>query len=60
MLRRLNPSEFQTALGIGSFILTLGVFLFFFIRALLMKPETADRLSHLPLQDTPDNESRHD
>ena len=60
MLRKLNPSEFQTALVIGTFVLTLGVFLFFFIRALMMKKETADHLSHLPLQDSPEAKSRHE
>lgn len=60
MLRRMTPSEYQTALVIGTFVLTLGIFLFFFIRALMMKKETAERLSHMPLQDSPETGSRHE
>lgn len=61
MLRKLSPTEFQTALLIGTFVLTLSVFLFFFIRALMMKKKEADRLSRLPLQDSsPETEKNHD
>ncbi len=61
MLRRLQPSEFQNVLVIATFAVTLAVFAFFFIRALRMKKDKVDHLSHLPLED--DSEpasSRHE
>ena len=60
MLRRLQPSEFQNVLVIAAFVLTLTVFVFFFIRALRMKKEKADHLSQLPLQDDSEPSSRHE
>jgi len=60
MLRHLQPSGFQSVLVIGSFAVTLIVFAFFFIRALRMKKDQSDRLSHLPLQDDSEPTSRHE
>jgi len=60
MLRRLQPSEFQSVLVIGTFAVTLAVFAFFFIRALCMKKDQTDHLSHLTLQDDSEPTSRHE
>lgn len=60
MLRHLQPSGFQSVLVIGSFAVTLTVFAFFFIRALRMKKDQSDHLSHLPLQDDSEPTSRHE
>lgn len=60
MLRNLPQHELQGALVIGTFILTLGVFICVFIRALRMKKTEATHLSHLPLQDEPETHSSHD
>lgn len=54
MLRQIPQSELQGVLVIGVFILTLAVFLFFFVRALRMRKPEADRLGNLPLQDEPE------
>ena len=53
MFRRLNPAEWewQTVMSVGAFALTLVVFAFFFIRALRMKRDVADRMSRLPVAD---------
>jgi heme/copper-type cytochrome/quinol oxidase subunit 1 len=55
MFRKLNPAtwEWQTVLTIGAFLLTLAVFLFFFIRALRMKKSEAERMGRLPVDDDP-------
>lgn len=60
MLRHLHPSEFQTVMVIGVFVLTLAVFLFFFIRALRLNKDQAEHLSRLPLQDEPEPHSQHE
>jgi preprotein translocase subunit YajC len=53
MFRSLNPAtwEGQTVLTIITFLFTLGVFLFFFLRALRMKRKEAERMSRLPVDD---------
>ncbi len=60
MLRRLQPSEFQSLLVIASFALTLLVFAFFFVRALRLKKEQIHHLKNLPLQDEPSPPPSHD
>ncbi len=60
MLRHLPVHELQTILVIGAFVLTLTVFLFFFVRALRMKKKDADHLSRLPLEDDSKPDSRHE
>jgi hypothetical protein len=60
MLRHLPVHEFQSILVIGTFVLTLTVFLFFFVRALRMKKKDADHLSQLPLEDDSKPDSRHE
>lgn len=51
MLRRIPSTEIQNVLVIAVFILTLTVFIFFFVRALRMKKSQAEHMSQLPLQD---------
>lgn len=53
MFRKLNPAmwEWQSVLTIGAFLLTLAVFIFFFVRALRMKKADADRMGRLPVDD---------
>ena len=60
MLRHLPVHEFQNVLVIGTFVLTLTVFLCFFVRALRMKKHEADHLSQLPLEDDSHPASRHE
>ena len=62
MFRRLAPDmwEWQSVLSIGAFALTLGVFLFFFIRALRMKKDHADHMQRLPIDDEPSTARDHD
>ena len=52
--------EWQSVLSIGAFALTLGVFLFFFIRALRMKKDHAARMQQLPIDDEPSTARDHD
>jgi hypothetical protein len=51
MFRKLNPAawEWQDTVAIGGFLFTLAVFLFFFLRALRIRKDDADRLSRLPV-----------
>jgi hypothetical protein len=61
MLRNLPAYDMQNVIVISTFILTLTVFITFFVRALRMKKTDAEHLSHLPLQDESDNNtSRHE
>ena len=62
MFRKLNPAlwEWQTVFTVGAFLLTLGVFIFFFIRALRMKRPEAERLSRLPVEDETNHAPHHD
>jgi hypothetical protein len=59
MFRKLNPAmwESQTVLAVGAFAFTLGVFIFFFVRALRMKKSDARRLAALPV-DAEQSDSR--
>jgi hypothetical protein len=62
MFRKLNPAmwESQAVLTIGAFLLTLAVFVFFFIRALRMKKTEADRLATLAVEDDSETSHRHE
>lgn len=53
MFRKLNLQswDLQQVLTISVFLFTLGIFIFFFIRALRMKRQEADRMSRLAVDD---------
>ena len=53
MFRKLNPAmwDLQQVLTIGTFLFTLAVFIFFFVRALRMKKTEAEHMSQLPVSD---------
>ena len=57
MFKRLAMPEVHEPLTYAVFALTLGVFLFFFIRAIRMKKDNAARMSRLPLDDDQHSDS---
>ena len=62
MFRKLNPAmwESQTVLAVGAFVFTLGVFVFFFVRALRMRKSDADRLATLAVDDDHPTPHQHE
>ena len=57
MFKRLALPEVHEPLTYAVFALNLGVFLFFFIRAIRMKKDNAARMSRLPLDDDQHSDS---
>ena len=60
MFKRLIYEDWLSLIPIVSFVLTFGVFVFFFVRALRLGKKEADRMAHLPLSNgsaTAGNES---
>lgn len=51
MFKRIIYENWTLWVPIIAFILTFGVFVFIFVRSVLMKKETADRLAALALED---------
>lgn len=58
MFRRLNFDTWDGWIPLAGLLLTLAVFIIFFIRALRMKPSEVHHLSHLPLEDENDPERK--
>lgn len=50
MFRRLIPDDPAARAAIIAFVVTSAIFLYFFVRALLMKKPEADHLANLPLE----------
>jgi hypothetical protein len=61
MFRKLNPAawEMQDVAAMSAFLFTLGVFLFFTLRALRMKRSHSEHMSRLPLEPA-ETDSRHE
>lgn len=51
MFKRLDFDTWDGIIPILGLMLTLAVFIVFFVRAIRMKPTEANRMSHLPLED---------
>ncbi|MFN5963116.1 MAG: hypothetical protein ACK5CW_16700 [Verrucomicrobiota bacterium] len=62
MFRRLHPEmwEWQSVATIGAFVLTLAVFVFFFVRALRLQKDDATRMGQLPIDDEPSAPRDHE
>lgn len=58
MFKRLNFDTWDGLIPLAGLLLTLAVFIIFFIRALRMKPGEVQHLSHLPLEDEKDSEKK--
>jgi hypothetical protein len=58
MFRRVVLEQWHSTLAAFGFALVAAVVLVSFVRALAMKPDRADKLAHLPLEDEP-SASKH-
>ena len=52
--------EWQSVATIGAFVLTLAVFVFFFVRALRLQKDDATRMGQLPIDDEPSASRDHE
>lgn len=59
MFRRIHFDTLDGWIPLAGLLLTLAVFVVFFIRALRMKPTEVEHLSHLPLEDEIVPERKH-
>ncbi|MBP7949582.1 MAG: hypothetical protein KA004_07990 [Verrucomicrobiales bacterium] len=57
MFRQLIPETWSGLVPILSLALTLGIFLYFIVRAIVMKRPEADRLARLPLDNDSETQS---
>jgi len=51
MFKRLTFDTWDGVIPVAGLLLTLAVFIIFFVRALRMNPTEVNHLSHLPLED---------